>query len=232
MARRPKREHHKVGRLGWLRAAVLGANDGLLSTASVIIGVASAPTNHAAILIAGVAATIAGTMSMASGEYVSVSSQADSEKADLKREADELKSDPQGEQRELAGIYIKRGLDRDLAVEVAGQLMSKDALQAHARDELGLSDDTQAQPLQAAFASAIAFSIGAAPPLAMAVFAPQSAVVIAVGATSLVVLVVLGALGAKIGGAPILKAAIRVTFWGALAMAVTAGVGHLFGTAV
>jgi VIT1/CCC1 family predicted Fe2+/Mn2+ transporter len=232
MARRSQKEHHKVGRLGWLRAAVLGANDGLLSTASVIIGVASAPTTHVAILIAGVAAMIAGAMSMAAGEYVSVSSQADSEKADLKREAEELKSDPKGEQRELAGIYVKRGLNRDLALQVAEQLMSKDALKAHARDELGLSDDTQARPLQAAFASAVSFLIGAAPPLAVAVFAPPTVVVIAVGATSLVVLVVLGALGAKIGGAPILKAAARVTFWGALAMAVTAGVGHLFGTVV
>jgi VIT1/CCC1 family predicted Fe2+/Mn2+ transporter len=230
MVSRKQKERQKVGRLGWLRAAVLGANDGLLSTASVIIGVASARTSHASILIAGVAALIAGAMSMAAGEYVSVSSQADSEKADLRREAEELKADPKGERTELAGIYVKRGLERDLATKVADQLMQKDALKAYARDELGLSDDTKAQPLQAALASAVSFSFGAAPPLAVAVLAPQSIVVMAVGATSLVVLIFLGGLGAKIGGAPIFKAAVRVTFWGALAMAVTAGVGRLFGT--
>lgn len=232
MVSRKQKERHKVGRLGWLRAAVLGANDGLLSTASVIIGVASAQTNHASILIAGVAALIAGAMSMAAGEYVSVCSQADSEKADLKREAEELKADPKGEKTELARIYVNRGLDRNLASQVADQLMGKDALKAHARDELGLSDETKARPLQAALASAVSFSLGAAPPLAIAVFAPQSIVVTAVSGTSLVVLIVLGTVGAKIGGAPILKAAVRVTFWGAFAMAVTAGVGHLFGTAV
>ena len=193
---------------------------------------ASAPTTHASILIAGVAALIAGAMSMAAGEYVSVSSQADSEKADLKREADELKRDPKGERKELAGIYVKRGLDGDLAGQVAGQLTEKDALKAHARDELGMSDDTKAQPLQAAIASAISFSLGAAPPLAVAVFAPQKVVVLTVGATSQVFLIIQGSLGAKIGGAPILKAAVRVTVWGAFAMMVTAAVGRLFGTVV
>ncbi len=232
MVSRKQRERHKVGRLGWLRAAVLGANDGLLSTASLIIGVASAATDHASILIAGVAALIAGAMSMAAGEYVSVSSQADSEKADLKREADELESDPKGEHTELARIYVDRGLDRALAGQVAGQLMEKDALKAHARDELGLSDDNQAKPLQAAMASAIAFALGAVPPLAVAIWAPRNLVVIVVGGTSLAVLVILGALGAKVGGAPILRAVVRVTFWGGFAMAVTAGVGRLFGTVV
>jgi VIT1/CCC1 family predicted Fe2+/Mn2+ transporter len=232
MARRPHLERHRVGRLGWLRAAVLGANDGLLSTASLIVGVASAQTSHTAILIAGVAALFAGAMSMAAGEYVSVSSQADSEKADLKREAAELKSDPKAERAELAGIYRKRGLDPELAEQVAGQLMAGDALQAHARDELGLSEETTAKPLQAALASALSFALGAGPPLAVAAFAPQGAVVAAIGATTLVVLAVLGGAGAKAGGAPMPAAIVRVTFWGALAMLVTAGIGHLFGTVV
>ncbi len=232
MARRKHLERHKVGRLGWLRAAVLGANDGLLSTASLIIGVASAPTSHSAILIAGVAALMAGAMSMAAGEYVSVSSQSDSEKADLKREAAELKTDPKAEQAELAGIYVKRGLDRELADRVAKELMDKDALQAHARDELGLSEETKANPIQAAMASAISFALGAAPPLAVAALAPQKTIVISIATVSLGVLAALGALGAKAGGAPMLAAVVRVVFWGALAMCVTAGVGHLFGTAV
>ena len=232
MARRKHLERHRVARLGWLRAAVLGANDGLLSTASLIIGVASAPTSHAAILIAGVAALIAGAMSMAAGEYVSVSSQADSETADLHREAAELKTDPRSERAELAGIYIKRGLDAGLADEVAKALMEKDALQAHARDELGLSEETRANPIQAAMASAISFALGAAAPLAVAAIAPVRIVVVSIGAVSLVVLAVLGAMGARAGGAPMLAAILRVTFWGALAMCVTAGVGHLFGTVV
>jgi VIT1/CCC1 family predicted Fe2+/Mn2+ transporter len=232
MARRKHLEKHRVGRLGWLRAAVLGANDGLLSTASLIIGVASAPTTHAAIMIAGVAALIAGAMSMAAGEYVSVSSQADSEKADLQREAAELKTDPKSERVELAGIYVKRGLAPELADQVARALMDKDALEAHARDELGLSEETRANPIQAAMASAIAFALGAAPPLAVAAVAPEAIVVVSIAAASLVVLALLGALGAKAGGAPILAAVLRVTFWGALAMCVTAGVGHVLGTVV
>jgi VIT1/CCC1 family predicted Fe2+/Mn2+ transporter len=230
MARQRQVEHHKVGRLGWLRAAVLGANDGLLSTASLIIGVASAPTDHAAILIAGAAGMIAGSMSMAAGEYVSVSSQHDSEQADLAREAAELEDNPTGEQAELTGIYVKRGLDRDLARQVAAQLMARDALDAHARDELGLSDTSAARPFQAALASAAAFALGAAPPLAVAIFIPQSAVVPVIGAVSLLVLGALGAVGARIGGAPMRAAVTRVMFWGALAMVVTAGIGHLFGT--
>lgn len=230
MARRRQIEHHKVGRVGWLRAAVLGANDGLLSTASLIIGVASAPATHAAILIAGVAGMIAGSMSMAAGEYVSVSSQHDAEQADLARETAELEADPKGEQDELAGIYVKRGLDRTLAVQVAAQLMAKDALNAHARDELGLSDATTARPLQAAIASAASFAVGAAAPLAVAILVPQQFAVWAIGGTSLVVLAVLGGVGAEVGGAPIRAAVARVVFWGALAMLITAGIGHLFGT--
>ena len=232
MARRRHLERHRVGRLGWLRAAVLGANDGLLSTASLIIGVASAPTSHSALMIAGVAALMAGAMSMAAGVYVSVSSQADSEKADLEREAAELKTDPKSERAELAGIYRKRGLDAELADQVAKALMDKDALQAHARDELGLSDETRANPIQAATASAISFAMGAAPPLAVAALAPEKIVVASIAAISLIVLGVLGAFGAKAGGAPMLAAVLRVMFWGALAMGVTAGVGHLFGTVV
>jgi VIT1/CCC1 family predicted Fe2+/Mn2+ transporter len=204
----------------------------LLSTASLIIGVAAASTAHAAILIAGVAALIAGAMSMAAGEYVSVSSQADSENADLQREAKELEDDPGAERRELAGIYVKRGLDPELADSVADQLMSKDALKAHARDELGLAEETKARPLQAAFASAVSFALGAAPPLAVAALAPQNILVAAIAVVSLFVLAILGGLGAKAGGAPIAAAVVRVTFWGALAMLVTAGVGHMFGTRV
>jgi VIT1/CCC1 family predicted Fe2+/Mn2+ transporter len=232
MARRKHLERHRVGRLGWLRAAVLGANDGLLSTASLIIGVASASTSHSAVLIAGVAALIAGAMSMAAGEYVSVSSQADSEKADLKRESEELKVDPKAEQAELAGIYVKRGLDRSLADQVAAQLMETDALAAHARDELGLSEGGKAKPLEAAMASAASFAIGAAPPLAVAAFAPVGILARTVAVTALLVLAALGAAGAKAGGAPLPVAVIRVTFWGALAMAVTALIGHLFGAVV
>jgi VIT1/CCC1 family predicted Fe2+/Mn2+ transporter len=232
MAQRRHLERHRVGRLGWLRAAVLGANDGLLSTASLIIGVASASTSHSALLVAGVAALIAGAMSMAAGEYVSVSSQADSEKADLEREAAELKAAPKSERVELAGIYMKRGLDAELADQVAKALMDKDPLQAHARDELGLSEETKANPIQAAIASALSFASGAAPPLAVAAVAPEKFVAVSIATISLIVLAVLGASGARAGGAPMLAAVLRVMFWGALAMCVTAGVGHLFGTLV
>jgi VIT1/CCC1 family predicted Fe2+/Mn2+ transporter len=233
MARRHHHvERHRTGRLGWLRAAVLGANDGLLSTSSLMIGVASASSTHAAILISGIAGLIAGAMSMAAGEYVSVSSQYDAEQADLKREREELEADPRAEEAELAAIYVQRGLTRDLAREVARELTAKDALGAHARDELGLSEATTARPLQAAFASASSFSLGAAPPLIIALIVPQSVVVISIGVVSLVVLAVLGALGAEAGGARMTTAAIRVTFWGALAMLVTAGLGHIFGTVV
>ena len=232
MARRQHLERHRVGRLGWLRAAVLGANDGLLSTASIILGVASASNTHAPVLIAGVAGLVAGSMAMAAGEYVSVSSQSDSEQADLGCEAAELCEDPKGEQAELAGIYVKRGLSVALAAEVAEQLMAKDALSAHARDELGISKSTAAKPLQAALASAISFTLGAAAPLAVAEIVPQNLVLYAVGATALLALAALGAAGAKAGGAPMTAAVVRVTFWGALAMLVTAGIGHVFGTVV
>ena len=233
MARIPgQSEHHVVGRLGWLRAAVLGANDGLLSTSSLIIGVASAQGTQQSILIAGISGLVAGAMSMAAGEYVSVSSQSDSEQADLGRERKELREDRDGELRELAGIYVKRGLDRALALQVAEQLMARDALGAHARDELGISDTTAAQPVQAALASAAAFSVGGALPLLMALATPTDYVVEAVSVASLLFLALLGFVGAKTGGANMLKAAIRVTFWGALAMAVTAGIGAVFGTHV
>ena len=225
-------EGHAVARLGWLRAAVLGANDGLLSTASLIIGVASAASAHSAILISGVAGLIAGSMSMAAGEFVSVSSQSDAEKADLAREAHELHHYAEAELAELTGIYVKRGLQPALAAEVAQQLTAHNALEAHARDELGLSEHTAARPAQAAFASAGAFAIGALPPLAMALIMPQRYLVATIGVTSLVVLGVLGALGARVGGAKMQAAVLRVVFWGAVAMAVTAGIGRLFGTVV
>jgi VIT1/CCC1 family predicted Fe2+/Mn2+ transporter len=225
-------EHHVVDRLGWLRAAVLGANDGVLSTSSLIIGVASAHAAHGAILISGVSGLVAGAMSMAAGEYVSVSSQADSERADIARERAELGANPEGELRELAGIYIRRGLDKPLALAVAAKLMAHDALGAHARDELGISETTAAKPVQAALTSAAAFSIGAALPLATAIATPGPYLTWAVSAGSLVFLALLGVVGAKLGGAGVLKAALRVTFWGALAMAVTAGIGALFGTHV
>jgi vacuolar iron transporter family protein len=233
MARRSGHsEHYVVERLGWLRAAVLGANDGLLSTSSLIIGVASAQGTHQSVLIAGISGLAAGAMSMAAGEYVSVSSQSDSERADLKRERKELSEDRAGELRELAGIYVKRGLDRALALQVAEQLMARDALGAHARDELGISDTTAARPVQAALASAAAFSVGGALPLLMALATPNGLVVEAVSVASLVFLALLGVVGAKAGGANMLKAAVRVAFWGALAMAVTAGIGAVFGTQI
>jgi VIT1/CCC1 family predicted Fe2+/Mn2+ transporter len=227
-------EHHLVERLGWLRAAVLGANDGLLSTASLIIGVAAAQGTPRDILIAGVSGLVAGAMSMAAGEYVSVSSQADSESADLSRERQELHDNPDGELRELANIYVKRGLNRGLATEVAEQLMAHDALGAHARDELGISDASRAQPVQAALASAAAFSMGAIAPLLVALAAPlaQFPVGVAVAGSSLLFLAVLGYAGAKTGGANVPRATVRVTFWGAMAMAVTAGIGYLFGVHV
>jgi vacuolar iron transporter family protein len=225
-------EHHVVERLGWLRAAVLGANDGLLSTSSLIIGVASAQGTHQAVLIAGISGLVAGAMSMAAGEYVSVSSQSDSERADLGRERKELSEDREGELRELAGIYVKRGLDKALALQVAEQLMAHDALGAHARDELGISDATAARPVQAALASAASFSVGGALPLLMALATPTAHVIEAVAFASLLFLALLGAVGAKTGGANLLRAAIRVTFWGALAMGVTAGIGAIFGTQV
>ena len=223
---------HRTGRLGWLRAAVLGADDGLLSTASLIIGVASAHTTHAAILIAGAAGLLAGSMSMAAGEYVSVSSQHDAEKADVAREARELNNDPVGERDELARIYVGRGLAPDLAAEVARQLMAHDPLEAHARDELGFSEATAARPLQAALASAISFALGASAPLAISALAPEQLTVPAIAAATLVFLAILGGFGARAGGAPVTAAVLRVTFWGALAMLVTAVIGRTFGAVV
>lgn len=219
-------------RIGWLRAAVLGANDGIVSTASLIVGVAAATTTSSDIVIVGLAGLVAGAMSMAAGEYVSVSSQSDTEQAELQRERRELSSDPAFEHEELANIYIDRGLDPDLAREVARKLMAKDALSAHARDELGISELTTARPLQAALASAATFSVGAALPLAMVLVSPANMLVVVVSVASLVFLALLGALGAKAGGADVIKATVRVTFWGALAMALTAGIGALFGTVV
>jgi VIT1/CCC1 family predicted Fe2+/Mn2+ transporter len=228
----PGSESHYVNRAAWLRAAVLGANDGIISTASLIMGVAAAAGSRAEILTAAVAGWAAGAMSMASGEYVSVSSQADSETADLAREQRALRERPAEEKEELAHIYEERGLKPRLAQQVAGQLMAKDALDAHARDELGLDEHAQPKPVQAAFASALAFSVGAAAPTLMAFLAPQGGVVMAVPAAALVFLVALGALGARAGGAPMVRPALRVGFWGALAMAVTAGIGALVGRAV
>ncbi len=229
---RSQGEHHLLSRVGWLRAAVLGANDGLLSTSSLILGVAAAAARPADILIAGAAALVAGAMSMAAGEYVSVSSQADTEKADLAREAAELRGDLAGEQRELASIYVARGLDADTAAKVAAQLMAKDALGAHARDELGISPTSTARPIQAALTSAATFTAGATPPLLVAALTPGRWLIPAIAGASLVVLAILGAVGARLGGAPPWRAAARVTFWGALAMGVTAGIGHLVGRAI
>ena len=226
------RERHRTGQSGWLRAAVLGANDGILSTSSLVLGVAAANGGHHNLVVAGVAGLVAGAMSMAAGEYVSVHSQADTEKADLELEKRELAEDDKGEHRELAAIYVGRGLEPALAKQVADQLMAHDALEAHARDELGITETLKARPVQAALASAASFSAGAALPLLVTVVSPDSAIVTLVAAASLAGLAGLGALAAKVGGAPILAGAIRVTFWGALAMAVTSGVGALFGTAV
>jgi VIT1/CCC1 family predicted Fe2+/Mn2+ transporter len=226
------RERHRTANIGWLRAAVLGANDGIVSTASLVLGVAAAHGSHGNVLIAGVAGLVAGAMSMAAGEYVSVHSQADTEEADLARERAELKTDRRAEQEELTAIYEERGLDRALAEKVAAELMAHDALGAHARDELGISEPTRARPLQAALASAASFASGAALPLAVAAVTPDRALIAAVAATSLVFLAGLGALAARAGGAGVLRGAARVTFWSAVAMAVTTGVGALFGTAV
>ncbi len=223
------RESHLVSRIGWLRAAVLGANDGIVSTASLMIGVAAAAQSEAAILVTGVAGLVAGAMSMAAGEYVSVSSQADTEKADRGREAQELADDPQAELEELTHIYMARGLDRKLAAEVAGQFTAKDPLKAHLRDELGLSAHLEAKPIQAALASAGSFAVGAALPLLIVLVMPRAYLAWGVAGGSIVFLVLLGILGARAGGAPVLRATIRVTFWGALAMAITAAVGLLFG---
>jgi len=222
-------ERHRTHRIGWLRAAVLGANDGIVSTASLILGVAAAGANSKSILIAGVAGLVAGAMSMAAGEYVSVSSQADTERADLDRERKGLAADPEHEHAELAAIYVGRGLDAGLASDVATQLMAHDALGAHARDELGISDTLTARPVQAALASAGTFSVGAALPLLIVTLVPVSALMWAVSGSSLLFLALLGSLAAYVGGASVITAAARVTFWGALAMALTAGVGTLFG---
>jgi len=225
-------ESHLVARIGWLRAAVLGANDGIVSTASLIVGVAAAAATRNDVLIAGIAGLVAGAMSMAAGEYVSVSSQSDTEQADLARERKELSENIGFEREELADIYVKRGVDPSLARQVAEQLMAKDALMAHARDELGISEITTARPVQAALTSAATFAVGAALPLLMVLIAPASMLVPIVSAASLVFLALLGAVGAKAGGANVLRATARVTFWGALAMALTAGIGALFGTVV
>ena len=222
-------ELHRTHRIGWLRAAVLGANDGIVSTASLIVGVAAAEASRNSVLVAGLAGLVAGAMSMAAGEYVSVSSQSDTENADLERERDELATDVEFEQAELAAIYVKRGLDTELANQVATQLMAKDALGAHARDELGISDTLSARPVQAAFASAGTFTVGAALPLLLVLVVPTAKLVWVVSASSLFFLALLGALAARAGGAPVWKSIARVTFWGALAMALTAAVGALFG---
>jgi VIT1/CCC1 family predicted Fe2+/Mn2+ transporter len=228
----PETERHYVNRAGWLRAAVLGANDGIISTASLIVGVAAARGTRAAIVTAAIAGWAAGAMAMAAGEYVSVSSQADSEAADLARERRALQESPKEEKAELAHIYEERGLEPNLAQEVADGLMAKDALAAHARDELGLAEESGAKPIQAAAASALSFSIGAALPTLTAFLAARDAIVLVVPAAAIVFLFALGVVGAWAGGAPMLRPAIRVAFWGALAMAVTAGIGALVGRAV
>ncbi|MCA0369115.1 MAG: VIT family protein [Proteobacteria bacterium] len=225
-------ERHLMARVGWLRAAVLGANDGLLSTASLIVGVAAAEASKGAVLVSGVAGLVAGAMSMAAGEYVSVSSQSDTEKADLAREAAELAAAPAAELDELAGIYVARGVQPDTARAVAQQLMAHDSLGAHARDELGISSFTTARPVQAALTSAATFATGAALPLATVAIAPDNVLLAAVAASAFVGLGALGAMGARAGGANVARSMIRVVFWGVLAMAVTAGIGRLFGTVV
>jgi len=225
-------ENHLVERIGWLRAAVLGANDGILSTASLIVGVAAASASTSEVLLAGVAGLVAGAMSMATGEYVSVSSQSDTEQADLARERAELETQPEAELEELAQIYVERGLEITLAREVARQLMAKDALGAHARDELGISEVLIARPVQAALTSAATFAAGAALPLLAAALLPHAMLVSGVSVASLLCLALLGAIGARAGGAKIGRAIARITFWGALAMALTAGIGALFGVAV
>ncbi|WP_278924560.1 VIT1/CCC1 transporter family protein [Pseudophaeobacter profundi] len=231
MSRLTHSETHMVHRIGWLRAAVLGANDGLVSTASLVVGVAAAGSGCPEILIAGLAGLVAGAMSMAAGEYVSVSSQTDAEQADIAREAKELAETPEAELEELTGIYVARGLDETLARQVAVQLTKKDALGAHVRDELGISETVVAHPIQAALVSAATFSFGAVVPLIMAALSPTAQITSVVAVTTLVALAVLGGLGASAGGAGIIKGAVRVTFWGALAMAATAIVGTVFGVA-
>ncbi len=223
-------ERHRTSRIGWLRAAVLGANDGIVSTASLMLGVAAAHASQGSILVTGIAGLVAGAMSMAAGEYVSVHSQADTENADLNREKAELAADPEAEKRELTAIYMGRGLDPDLARQVAVQLTAHDALGAHARDELGISEAMSARPIQAALASAASFAVGAALPLMVAVLMPAAALAYWVSGTSLVFLALLGAIAAQAGGASPVTGALRVTFFGALAMAITAGVGAMFGT--
>lgn len=225
-------ETHRVEHLGWLRAAVLGANDGIISTASLLVGIAAAHASHSNMLLTGFAGLVAGSMSMATGEYVSVSSQADTENAALKQEKEELTRDPDAEHRELAGIYMQRGLDRSLAQEVATQLMAHDAIGTHARDELGISEGTQARPLQAALASALSFAVGAAMPLAITAITPASMLIGILVAATLVGLAGLGALAAKTGGAPALPAALRVTCWSALAMGSTVAIGSAFNVGV
>ena len=232
MPRSTHSELHRTERIGWLRAAVLGANDGIVSTASLMVGVAAASAGSGALLLTGVAGLVAGAMSMAAGEYVSVSSQSDTEQADLVRERAELVASPESELRELASIYATRGLTPELATQVAQQLMAHDAVGAHARDELGISAAVSARPVQAALTSAATFAAGAALPLLTAVLAPAAQLVPLLAGTSLVFLTALGALAARAGGAPMFKAALRVAFWGALAMAITAGVGRLFGAVV
>jgi VIT1/CCC1 family predicted Fe2+/Mn2+ transporter len=224
-----KKELHHTGRIGWLRAAVLGANDGILSTSSLVLGVAAANATHRSVMVAGVAGLVAGAMSMAAGEYVSVHSQADSEEAELALERTELKTDNTGEHKELTAIYMGRGLDHVLAKQVAEQLMAHDALGAHARDELGISDTFRARPIQAAFASAGSFACGAVAPILVIAIAPATGMIPLVSGSSLALLAILGALAAHAGGAGVAIGAIRVTFWDGLAMAMTAGIGWLFG---
>jgi vacuolar iron transporter family protein len=225
-------EWHRTEHVGWLRAAVLGANDGILSTASLVLGVAAAHGTRSSVLVAGVASLVAGAMSMAAGEYISVHSQADTEKADLTRERAELRADDAGERKELAAIYVGRGLDPALAQQVTEQLMAHDAIGAHARDELGISEALRARPVQAAFASAGSFAVGAAMPLIVSALAPEPTLIVIVAATSLVFLALLGAMAARAGGARVMPSVIRITFWGTLAMGITTGVGVLFGTVV
>ena len=226
------RESHLIQRIGWLRAAVLGANDGIISTASLVVGVAAASTNQADVLVAGVAGLVAGAMSMAAGEYVSVSSQADTENADLNRERGELAHQPDAELNELTQIYVARGVEPQLARQVAEQMTAKDAFAAHSRDELGLSEHVVARPIQAALTSALTFTVGAAVPLAIAVLAPKTSTAMFVSGGSLVCLAALGAIGARLGGAATIKPTVRVTFWGAFAMAATAAIGAVIGRSV
>ena len=225
-------ESHQIARIGWLRAAVLGANDGIVSTASLILGVAASGADRQALLVAGVAGLVAGAMSMAAGEYVSVSSQSDTEAADLARERAELAEDPEHERAELAGIYMGRGVDAATAAIVADQMMAHDALGSHARDELHINDMTAARPLQAALASALTFTVGAALPLLLAALLPMGTMVVGEAAGSILFLALLGAVSARAGGAPVARPVIRVVFWGALAMALTAGIGRLVGAAI